>query len=53
MLKIRIEFLDKEELDRILNLIKQEYTIIDQGRIRESNREANRFKIIYIEVIKK
>ena len=53
MIKMRIEFTKEKELYSIKELIKSRYDIIDQSDVRNSKREFNKMKLVYLELEEK
>ncbi len=53
MLKMRLEFITEEDLQNMLFHLEQRYIIVDKSTIRHSNRANSKYKLIYVELVKK
>lgn len=53
MLKLRIEFLEENELEEVIALLDDNYLIYSRSEIKESKNKNSKLKFIYIEVAKK
>lgn len=53
MIRIRIEFVNKSDLIEITNYISEKYTIIEKGKIKDSQKKESRFKFQFLDLMKK
>lgn len=53
MIKLRVDFIRRKELNDFVELVEEKYEIVDKSVIKEPKNKNSKFKIQYLDVIEK
>lgn len=53
MIRMRIEFLNEQEHEHILEVLNENFEIVEQEKVKPSKQEGSKFKLQYLSMVMK